>query len=352
MRKGIWITGIAILALCIALVFFLQKRAGVPNPVAADQRESAASRAMENSSTNPLRESQAAIPVDNQRTSNAMRVLALPPTVSPLVKALATTNPVAAKRLALWQTPIEFYGKVVDEHTNSIAGATISFNWVEFPAEDGNRHTNIFSDAEGGFSLRSERGPNLGILVAKEGYYPRSGGARYGPAEAPEFSADPQNPVIFVLRKKGTPAELVSMKRNYRIPRDGTSVGIDLVSGANATGENGNLVVQCWTKDQGKRSGERYDWRCTVAIPGGGVVATDEEFPFLAPEIGYKPTTEINMPVGITNWNSQVDLQFYYRLADGRYGRMKFSMIAGGQHFCMIDSVLNPSGSRNLEPAN
>jgi hypothetical protein len=30
---------------------------------------------------------------------------------------------------------------------------------------------------------------------------------------------------------------------------------------------------------------------------------------------------------------------------------MIFSMIAGGHHFCMINSVLNPSGSRNLEPA-
>jgi hypothetical protein len=80
------------------------------------------------------------------------------------------------------------------------------------------------------------------------------------------------------------------------------------------------------------------------------MVPTDEEFPFVAPEDGYTLTNEIAMPTGRTNWTSQVDLKLYFRLADGRYGRMKFSMIAGGQHFCMIDSVLNPSGSRNLEP--
>jgi len=79
-------------------------------------------------------------------------------------------------------------------------------------------------------------------------------------------------------------------------------------------------------------------------------VLTDEEFAFLAPESGYKPTAEINMPAGAQGWKDDVDLKFYYRLADGRYGRMTFSMIAGGQHFCMIDSVLNPTGSRNLEP--
>ena len=123
-------------------------------------------------------------------------------------------------------------------------------------------------------------------------------------------------------------------------------------AGANSNGENGHLVVQCWTNDQGKRSGEKYDWRCILAIPGGGIVATDEEFPFSAPEIGYKPMLEISMPADRTNWNSQVDLKFYYRLADRRYGRMTFSMIAGGQHFCMVDSFLNPSGSRNLESQN
>ena len=83
---------------------------------------------------------------------------------------------------------------------------------------------------------------------------------------------------------------------------------------------------------------------------GWGLVLTNEEFAFLAPESGYKPSVEINMLADRPDWSSQVDLKFYYRLADGRYGRMTFSMIAGGQHFCMIDSVLNPTGSRNLEP--
>jgi hypothetical protein len=87
-----------------------------------------------------------------------------------------------------------------------------------------------------------------------------------------------------------------------------------------------------------------------LAVPGGGLVRTNEEFAFLAPESGYEPSFEINMLADRPDWNSQVDLKFYYLLRDGRYGRMTFSMIAGGQHFCMIDSVLNPSGSRNLEP--
>jgi hypothetical protein len=108
--------------------------------------------------------------------------------------------------------------------------------------------------------------------------------------------------------------------------------------------------VQCWTEDQGKRSGQKYNWHCVVTIPSGGAITNDDEFPFEAPEKGYFPSLEIAMQANHPDWTSDVNLECFYRLADGRYGRMTFSMIAGGDHFCMIDSFLNPTGSRNLEP--
>ena len=267
---------------------------------------------------------------------------------------LAPTNAMNAYEqavLAEWQGAIEFYGEVVDENTNAVAGATVRFSWTDMTAEDGASTSATESDAAGLFSLQGARGRSLTVWVSKDGYLASGGGQQtflYGNFDA-KFNPDPQNPVVFTLRKKGQAKPLVKMKRNYGIPRDGTAFAIDLVSGQAAKGENGNLVVQCWTEDQGKARGEKYDWHCRLTIPGGGVVPTDEEFAFLAPESGYKSTTEITMPADRPDWKSDVNLKFFYRLADGRYGRMTFSMIAGGQHFCMIDSVLNPSGSRNLE---
>jgi hypothetical protein len=258
--------------------------------------------------------------------------------------------------LSTWQAPIEFYGKVVDDNTNAVAGATVTFHWVETPTENGNRTSTVLSDAAGLFSLTGARGPSLSVSVSKDGYYTsRSPGLpdfRYGFFANSDYSPDEGNPVVFRLHKKGTPEPLVATKRNYRIPRDGTPVAIDVVTGASTPGENGNLVVRCWTNDEGKRSGQKYDWHCVITIPGGGAISTDEEFPFLAPETGYKSTVEINMPAYLPDWKDDVDLKFYHRLADGRYGRMTFSMVAHGQHFCMIDAVLNPTGSRNLEPPN
>jgi hypothetical protein len=344
MRKRIWITCTIVLVVCLLLLLLRQTQ----------NQKAALPKHGEPTTNQPSQPAQPKA-VESRQTSNTSRLPPpLPRSSTPLAQALATTNPVAAMRLALWQAPIEFYGKVVDENSNAVAGAKIRFHWVEIPAEDGNRTTNTESDAEGLFSLHGQRGPSLTIWFSKEGYYSSHRGQKsftYA-LGADIISPDPQNPVIFTLKKKGTAEPLVALKRNYRIPRDGAPVSINLVTGATLPGESGNLVVQCWTNDQGKRSGEKYDWRCVVAIPGGGIVPTDEELPFLAPESGYVPSAEIKMPADRPDWRNDVDLKFFYRLPDGRYGRMTFSMIAGGQHFCMIDSALNPTGSRNSEPAN
>jgi hypothetical protein len=337
MRKRVWIPLAAVIVACLLLLLrsAQHQRTALVEPT----------EALTNQSRAPERPKSASGQVPTAPAREPMVAPAVPPAATP-----AGSNSVNGPLLAAWQTPIEFYGKVIDENGNTVAGAKISFHWVETPAENGNRGTNTESDAEGLFSLTGQRGPDLSVSISKEGYYGTRGSAKYGPFGNPEFSPDPRNPVVFTLKKKGSPEPLLALKRNYAVSRGGKPLSIDLVTGATTAGETGNLVVQCWTDDHGKRSGEKYDWRCIVTIPGNGLTQTDDQFPFLAPENGYTPSVEINMPSDRADWKSDVDLKFYYQLADGRYGRMTFSMIAGGHHFCMIDSFLNPTGSRNLEP--
>jgi hypothetical protein len=266
------------------------------------------------------------------------------------VLTVEQSEAISNRVLVEWQAAINFYGKVVDERSNAVSGADVQFSWTESPSENGNREAKTETGPDGLFSLNGERGAILGVHIGKEGYYSsRQGSDTFHYSVMGRFIADPKSPVVFRLRKMGLVQPLVAMKRNRAIPRDGTPVWFDLTTGNTAPGENGDLVVRCWTQDHGKPRGQRYDWHCTVAVPGGGLVPTDEEFPFLAPEGSYAPAEEIIMPADRPDWKDDVELRFYYRLANGRYGRMKFAMIAGGQHFCMIDSVLNPSGSRNLE---
>ena len=86
-----------------------------------------------------------------------------------------------------------------------------------------------------------------------------------------------------------------------------------------------------------------------MTVPGGGLIQTDEEFPFLAPESGYQEFDQWN--VGATNWTESLDKQYYVKLRDGNFGRVKLRVIGvPGRADFRMESFLNPSGSRNLEP--
>jgi hypothetical protein len=342
MRTSIKIFCAFVIAAICLLVWF--RHATEPQPNTSPQSE--------NKLTNQMSQPERPKVAEHPQITNIAQIEAIFPPKTPLAEALAKTNPIAAIRLSMWQAPIEFYGRVVDENSNAISGVNVHFSWYETPAENGEKTSDTQSDSEGLFSLHGKHGPSLSVGFSKEGYYSsHRGEVTFNYALGPDIiSPDPRNPVIFNLKKKGIGEHLIRVKQNYRVARDGTPLGINLTTGKAAIGGSGDFVVQCWTDDQGKPSGAKYDWRCVVTIPGGGLVPSNEEFTFLAPENGYALTNEIAMPASRTNWTSDVDLKFYYRLADGRYGRMTFSMIAGGQHFCMIDSLLNPTGSRNLEP--
>lgn len=264
------------------------------------------------------------------------------------------SNDLQQRILAAWQHQIDFYGKVVDQNSNPVTGAQITFHWMETPDNAGSRSSNTLSDSQGLFSLHGAKGPSLSMTLSKDGYYSSHHGRMgFNYALGPDpISPDPQNPIVFILQKKGSGEQLNSLTRNYLVSPAGIPLSVDLVSGATNASLGGDFIVRCWTQNQGKRSNEKYDWHCVISIPGGGLVSTTEEFPFLAPEGGYQPSIDINMPADTKGWQSQADLKFYFHLANGHYGRMTFSMVAGGQHFCMIDSVLNPRGSRDLEPTN
>jgi hypothetical protein len=69
------------------------------------------------------------------------------------------SNEIQQRALQKWQAPIDFYGKVIDENSNAVIGANITFKWTETPTEDGNRTFAAQSDNDGLFSLRDAHGP-------------------------------------------------------------------------------------------------------------------------------------------------------------------------------------------------
>ena len=237
MRTRFWIIGIVALAVCLLLLLLkgpqsqptiLPERGETVTGQQSSQRQAARPRAAE-----PKRASAQASPPDLAAEMARSRTP-------------EGSNDMQERGLARWQAPIDFYGKVVDENSNAVAGADVTFGWSEFPTEAGARRATTKSDAMGLFSLQDKRGPALDIWVSKEAYYGSQRGQKGFSYMNGDFSPDPQNPVVFTLRKKGTPAEgLLWVKRNDRIPRDGTPVSFNLATGATSTGETGNLAVKC-----------------------------------------------------------------------------------------------------------
>ena len=123
----------------------------------------------------------------------------------------------------------------MDESNNVLAGAHITFHWVEIPTSEGNRTATTESDAGGFFSLLNQRGLDLMISVGKEGCYTSKStpdGFHYA-LENDVWQPDPKNPVVFKLRKKGQGAELITSAKGMRsdvwvrVPKDDTPVRVD-----------------------------------------------------------------------------------------------------------------------------
>ena len=250
-----------------------------------------------------------------------------------------------------WRTPIEFYGKVVDQATNPVPNAEVDFSWTDL-SPSGNSERRTKSDSKGFFALHRATGKNLIVRVSKDGYYAYApfGLAFNYAGENQNFVADPNRAVTFRLRKKGVTEPLAYCKKKFQINRDGSPIGIDLRRCENTPVELSSFIVRCWTEDRGSKPGQKYDWRCRISVPGGGIQKYTDEFPFQAPTEGYAGADEISMPAALgQDWGDSAKRGYFLKLANGNYARMTFEMVAFNDHFFQIESVVNPSGSRNLE---
>ena len=249
-----------------------------------------------------------------------------------------------------WQykMPISFYGNVIDDLGQPVAGATIAFGWTDL-SSDGTSQRIATSDQSGLFSLTGVTGKSLTVQVNKEGYklYHSSNrsGFDYSPLSNPDrhYNPDPQNPVQYIMRKNGSKEPLTEINRRFptstnqpsifKLDNDAsTSVRIDLL-------ENKN-----------DKYGLIKTWAIRVSVPSGGIQISTNEFPFEAPEDGYISELVMtnNMPKP-TIWPGSYEGGEFFVKTPAGYGRVHLQMLVGATHLSIV-SYFNPSGSRNLEP--
>ena len=255
--------------------------------------------------------------------------------------------------LSQWQAPIDFYGKVVDESNNPVADVGVHFGWDEAPGDSGEKHSETLSDEDGMFGLHNARGRALEVKLNKDGYYSsRKDAWVFSYAVSGHYSADRFNPAIFHLRKKRPGADLITSENGVRpdvwvrVPKDDTPIRLDFVQ--KQASPNGQLEIR-QNKPPWKTA---TSWSFSLSIPNGGLIENDDEFQFEAPDTNYPPTVQYDFTKSETNWITHITKQFYFTFGEPRqYGWLRLdSDIAKETVF--VTYAINPSGSRNLEPAN
>ncbi len=238
-----------------------------------------------------------------------------------------------------WKMPINFWGLVLDERNQPIAGAGIHFIWND-TSKDGTSEVDAQSDDGGLFSLVNRRGKMLSVSVGKDGYYGTLSARQHFEYAQPEirFNPDPNNPVIFHLRKKSEGAVLLS--KNTEL-----TVGLGRVASLSLD-EQTVLKIELLTNAPMSAK----QWAAHISIVNGGIQPALEEFPFEAPLDGYETDLELNLdspkpPAWMSLYQGG---QFYVKTAAG-YGRLELKTISG-KTFMEVSALLNPTGSRNLEP--
>lgn len=280
-----------------------------------------------------------------------------------LIFCLWKHSPIKAP--AAYLTPINFYGRVVDQSGAPASSAKITYRANNRPWGGGSR-SKTTTDAKGVFAIRS-RGLSLYVEVSKEGYRSvmASSEEKPGASNAPSNSSgtfhyaelfgelvhkpSKHYPTTLTLYKPGVLEPLISPPgKDFLLKKDGTPVRLQLDPSTPARA----VEVQCWTQDGQPNNERHYDWRFRVSVPAGGLIERQHHVNSLAPPEGYQGSFEYSMPKELpgTQWKDSLAKSYFVQFDDGTHAILNIRMLAGGTHFVQFGSHLNPKpGSRNLE---
>lgn len=259
-----------------------------------------------------------------------------------------------------WNQPISFYGKVIDEYGRPVSGAVANFTWTDL-SPSGSSQTAVFTDPSGSFSLVNRTGKRLSVDVSKSGYHSipseRLRTFEYANPADGKFAPNSSTPIVFHLKAKGSTEPLVVMRGNlnvpgvgkrFNLPSDGTLLRVNLITGKKVEGV-GHLEVRLVVDNPKADYANPYKWSYDISAPDGGVCVCTNELPLEAPSEGYAASVHFEMLTSSPNWSNKSQQQFFVKTVENSFGWLNFTAYASDSPFCIIESLLNPSGSMNLQ---
>jgi len=274
--------------------------------------------------------------------------------------------------------PIDFYGKLVDQHGDIVPNAVIPYCTGGKFLASGKGCGNTRTDAQGRFEIHSEGGsltlstfshPEIDFSFPK----PKYGGTHSvqkgqmtfwgyqrmeGGNEPLWTEASEDNPYIFIAWRTGKFEKVIIGDANSHQKPDGTIYTMRLdkkrykdrrVEGIS----DGHIRTSC-RRGSIRNNRDWVDWQVTIEAINGGIQITDDSYLNLAPETGYQPTYSIDMRKNNENYkDSLINQRFYFRANNGEtYGSLYIHIkphFAKNKCIVNIDQYkINPNGSRNL----
>lgn len=250
-----------------------------------------------------------------------------------------------------WKMPLEFYGKIVDQFSEPVAGGTVRIAWT---AVDDSHATEILSNSEGLFQFTGVNGKGLDISVRKAGYLPTrnaGGGFEYASFSDDMFHVpDIKNPVVFRLQKLIGAEPMLKFITNAEVDVGRSPVVLNVETGK--LGADGDLSFSILTGAKGQFG---PDFTITItAVNGAAFVSSEEEFMSNAPEAGYQTAAVFHKQSSAPNYNRVQPYRLYVKTRSGKYAAVTGEItihegLSDGKAGFHAIIYHNPSGSRNLE---
>jgi len=259
----------------------------------------------------------------------------------------------------------DFYGKVIDQDGNPLAGVSVVGELVLNDGTYGGVQTekhNATTDDGGLFEFTGLHGAGLGITISKPGYENEWKNDAYQSPSGGQSS--PADRVIYRMWSTNAHEPLITGNKSFEVVPDGRPYFISLADGTISEQAGGDLKVWIQYTNQPVR-GQLYDWSAGLEVINGGLwevpqAAMNSGFSdepaipmYEAPSDGYVPSFSLKEQIKGGQRGEIGSRYFYLLLNNGKeYGRMNINLFApyGQLHpgLIRVSYAINPSGSRIL----
>lgn len=304
--------------------------------------------------------------ITNMQTNEPSFAVAISnPAVLPNARALANLHQETLVRaeqaksnseqeIAMWQAPIQYFGKVVDENSQPITGVQVSYNASAMDTVRKEiQYTGLVStDERGMFKIDGVNGVNLMLELSHPSYYAYPDNSTgFDKRSLPKkgfFSDCEERAESFRMHSKGHPVLLSHRRGGVDVPVNGGSAMVEFL-GQQDKDVVGTLQIEASGNTPKNWSPKPYDWSVRLTVPNGGLVESTNQFDFNAPDSGYQRSIEIDMGQDQQGWSDTVDKSYFLKFQNV-FARMKIHMRAKTPLYVSLEYFVNTDGTTNLEP--